>query len=108
MDEAEAPSERSGIWICPACGARLVSRNLWHSCGRYSLENLFAKADPGSLELARTFVAVLRTLGDVQVLPQKTRLVCVARGSVPVGWNLASTGSWPTSPSIVGWTARAS
>ncbi|HET6919967.1 MAG TPA: hypothetical protein VFI46_10955 [Jiangellaceae bacterium] len=79
MDDAEAPSERSGIWICPACGARLVSRNLWHSCGRYSLENLFAKADPGSLELARTYVAVLHTLGDVQVLPQKTRLVCVAR-----------------------------
>jgi hypothetical protein len=26
------------VWICPRCGARLVSRNLWHSCGQYTLE----------------------------------------------------------------------
>ena len=31
------------------------------------------------LELAHEYVALLRSLGDVQVLPQKTRLVCVAR-----------------------------
>jgi hypothetical protein len=67
------------VWICPRCGARLVSRNLWHSCGRFTLEDLFAGAAPGVLELAREYVAMLRSLGDVQVLPQKTRLVCVAR-----------------------------
>ena len=31
------------------------------------------------LELARAFFAMLHSLGDVQVIPQKTRLVCVAR-----------------------------
>jgi hypothetical protein len=31
------------------------------------------------LKLARRYVRLLRSLGDVQVLPQKTRLVCVAR-----------------------------
>jgi Domain of unknown function (DUF5655) len=31
------------------------------------------------LELAREYVAMLRSLGDVQVIAQKTRLVCVAR-----------------------------
>jgi len=31
------------------------------------------------LELAEQFVDMLRSLGDVQVIPQKTRLVCVAR-----------------------------
>jgi Domain of unknown function (DUF5655) len=67
------------VWTCPRCGARLVSRNLWHSCGRFTLEDLFAGAAPGVLELARDYVAMLRSLGDVQVLPQKTRLVCVAR-----------------------------
>jgi len=67
------------VWTCPRCGARLVSRNLWHSCGRFTLEDLFAGAAPGVLELAREYVAMLRSLGDVQVLPQKTRLVCVAR-----------------------------
>lgn len=67
------------IWICPRCGARLVSRNLWHSCGPFSLESLFANADHRALDLARRYVALLHTLGDVQVIPQKTRLVCVAR-----------------------------
>ena len=56
-----------------------MSRNLWHSCGRFSLESLFANSKERALDLARTYVAMLHTLGDVQVIPQKTRLVCVAR-----------------------------
>ena len=71
-------TERS-LWHCPKCGARLVSRNLWHSCGRFSLEALFSSSAPGILEVARRYVALLESLGDVQVLPQKTRLVAVAR-----------------------------
>jgi hypothetical protein len=66
-------------WICPKCGARLVTKNLWHSCGRFTLEDLFSRSDPSVLKLARKFITVLRSLGDVQIIPQKTRLVCVAR-----------------------------
>jgi hypothetical protein len=43
------------------------------------LEELFDRAAPGVLELARHYVEMLHGLGDVQVLAQKTRLVCVAR-----------------------------
>jgi hypothetical protein len=71
-------TERS-LWLCPKCGARLVSRNLWHSCGRFTLEALFSGSMPGNLAAARKYVALLESLGDVQVLPQKTRLVAVAR-----------------------------
>lgn len=67
------------LWTCPKCGARLVTRNLWHSCGRFTLEDLFAKSHSGALALARGSVELFRSLGDVQVIPQKTRLVCVAR-----------------------------
>jgi hypothetical protein len=67
------------LWICPHCGARLVSRNLWHSCGQFTLEDLFAGSAPGVLDVAREYVALLHSLGDVQVFAQKTRLVCVAR-----------------------------
>jgi hypothetical protein len=67
------------LWICPKCGARLVSRNLSHSCGTFTLEALFEGARPGVLELARRYVAILEGLGDVQVLPQRSRLTCVAR-----------------------------
>jgi hypothetical protein len=76
---AQDQDDRPAPWICPKCGARLVSRNLWHSCGRFTLEDLFANAHPGVLELARRYVDLLLSLGDVQVIPQKTRLVCVAR-----------------------------
>jgi hypothetical protein len=68
----------SPLWICPKCGARLVTRNLWHSCGRFTLDALFAKAEPDVVALARKYIDMLQALGDVQVIPQKTRLVCVA------------------------------
>jgi len=70
------------LWHCPKCGARLVSRNLWHSCGRFTLEALCSGSAPGILAAARKYVALLESLGDVQVLPQKTRLVAVARARV--------------------------
>jgi len=67
------------LWHCPKCGARLVTRNLWHSCGRFTLQALFPSSAPGLLAAARKYIALLESLGDVQVLPQKTRLVAVAR-----------------------------
>ena len=73
------PRSQPPVWTCPKCGARLITKNLWHSCGHFTLEALFARSDPSVLNLARRFVDVLRTLGDVQIIPQKTRLVCVAR-----------------------------
>jgi len=79
MEHPDTPPALRQIWRCPRCGARLVSRNLWHSCGQFTLAALFAGAAPGVLELAREYVAMLHSLGDVQVIPQKTRLVCVAR-----------------------------
>jgi hypothetical protein len=56
-----------------------VSRNLWHSCGRFTLEALFSSSASGVLAAARKYVALLESLGDVQVLPQTTRLVAIAR-----------------------------
>jgi hypothetical protein len=79
MDDTQPQQGLPQIWICPECGARLVSRNLWHSCGQFSLESLFANTDQRALDLARKYVALLHALGDVQVILQKTRLVCVAR-----------------------------
>jgi hypothetical protein len=76
---ARLSPERKPVWSCPKCGARLVTRNLWHSCGRFTLEALFARSAPGVLPLARRFIRLVRSLGDVQVIPQKTRLVFVAR-----------------------------
>jgi hypothetical protein len=73
-------STKHQMWICPRCGARLVTRNLWHSCGRFTLDDLFRGCDLSVLRVAKRFVRrLLRSLGDVQIIPQKTRLVCIAR-----------------------------
>ena len=74
-----AAAREPPLWICPKCGARLITRNLWHSCGRFRLDALFARSTSEVLAAARKYVALLESLGDVQVLPQKTRLVVVAR-----------------------------
>lgn len=96
------------VWICPRCGARLVGRNLWHSCVHATLEELFAGAVPGVLDLARDYVALLHSLGDVQVIAQKSRLVCVARvrfaGLTPRKTGFLATFAlhrWLDSPRIV-------
>ncbi len=66
MGRAEADDGLPVISICPRCGARLVTRNLWHSCGTYTLEGLFPTSEPAVLDLARKYVAMLYTLGDVR------------------------------------------
>ena len=79
MGYAHADEGPPAITICPRCGARLVTRNLWHSCGTFTLESLFPRSELAVLDLARKYVVMLHTLGDVQVIPQKTRLTCVSR-----------------------------
>ncbi len=108
MDQPETAPGLPELWICPRCGARLVSRNLWHSCGQFTLEDLFAGSEASALALARRYVAMLQALGDVQILPQKTRLVCVARvrfaGLTPRKDGFLATFSlhrWLDSPRIV-------
>lgn len=67
------------LWRCPKCGHRFVTRNLWHSCGRYRLADHFA-GKPASLRATfRRWVAVARACGPVTVYAQKTRIVIQAR-----------------------------
>jgi hypothetical protein len=75
----QGQARKGSLWVCPKCNARLVTRNMWHSCGQFTLEALFAKSSPGVVGIARSYVRMLQSIGDVQIIPQKTRLVCVAR-----------------------------
>ena len=79
MDDASRGLKNRPLWICPDCGARLASRNLWHSCGTFSFEDLFAGAADTVADAARMLITACEQFGDVQVLPQKTRLALVAR-----------------------------
>ncbi len=67
------------LWRCGQCGHRFVTKNLWHSCGRYRLADHF-KGRPR--ELRKTFdrfVGLAKACGPVTVYAQKTRIVLQAR-----------------------------
>jgi uncharacterized protein DUF5655 len=74
---AVTPAERP-LWTCPQCGARFVTRNMWHSCGRHSLDAFF-EGRPRARELFAAWERFVRRAGAFEVVPQKTRIVFVAR-----------------------------
>jgi len=74
-----AVARRRPLWRCPKCGHRFVTRNLWHSCGRYRLADHF-RGKPANLRATfRRWVAAARSCGRVTVYAQKTRIVIQAR-----------------------------
>ena len=67
------------LWKCPKCGAKFVSANLWHSCGRHRVKDLFARSDPHVFALYQRFKRIVEACGPVVMIPQKTRLVFMVR-----------------------------
>lgn len=67
------------LWRCPNCGERFVTENMWHSCGRYSLEALFASSEPQVFNVFEKFSRMVRACGPVKIIPQKTRVAFQVR-----------------------------
>ncbi|HMD36749.1 MAG TPA: DUF5655 domain-containing protein [Vicinamibacterales bacterium] len=67
------------LWRCPKCGAKFVSANMSHSCGRYRTDDLFARSDPRVVDLFERFGRMVKACGPVTTVPQKTRLVFMTR-----------------------------
>jgi hypothetical protein len=73
------PEKPTPLWTCPKCGERFTGRNMWHSCGEFSLEALFASSKPHVANLFQEFARMVRRCGSVHMIPQKTRVVFQAR-----------------------------
>ena len=69
----------TGLWRCPKCGHRFVTKNLWHSCGRYRLADHFKGKPPALRRTFDRFVRLAKACGPVTVYAQKTRIVLQAR-----------------------------
>jgi hypothetical protein len=67
------------LWTCPKCGAKLVTKNLWHSCGRATLEEWKARMGPRALALYERFEKMIAKCGKYHVAPAKTRIAFLAR-----------------------------
>lgn len=89
------------LWKCPKCGHEFVTKNLWHSCGRYSLADHFEGSNPKVRELFDRFTAMVEACGPVTIYAQQTRIVCQVRvrfaGVVPRQRDL-DVGVWLTRP----------
>ncbi len=70
---------RSPLWTCPKCGHAFVTRNLWHSCSRHTLDEHFRCKDPRLRKLFDAYVALVRRCGPITVYAQKTRIVIMNR-----------------------------
>jgi hypothetical protein len=73
------PVRATPLWICPECRHRFVTRNLWHSCGRYRLADHFRGRSKVVRELFDRWRALARSCGPVTVYAQKTRIVFQTR-----------------------------
>jgi hypothetical protein len=67
------------LWSCPKCGARLVTRNMSHACGPFTVEGFLADKPPRARALFEAFVALLERCGPVTPAPAKTRVAFMVR-----------------------------
>ena len=69
-----AQSKSSELWTCPKCGAKLLTRNLWHSCGFATIEDWKARMGPNARALYDRFEQMIAACGEYHIAPAKTRI----------------------------------
>lgn len=75
------------LWQCPMCGNRFVTKNMWHSCGKFELEVLSSRSEPNVFRLYKRFVELVQACRPVTIIPRKTRVAFQVRvrfaGAIP-------------------------
>ena len=87
----ETPGKRKApdrpLWTCPKCGNEFVNKNQYHSCGRYSLSDLFAGKPEHIRRIFDRFREMVEACGPIKVLPYRDMVGFVVRvrfaGAVP-------------------------
>ncbi len=74
-----AASRKRPLWTCPKCGAKFVTKNMWHSCGEATLEEWRARMGPCARALYDRFEAMIAACGEYDVGPAKTRIAFLGR-----------------------------
>lgn len=67
------------LWICPKCGHRFVTKNLWHSCVRVPLAAHFRGKPIERKQTYARWLAAARACGKVTAYAQKSRIIIMAR-----------------------------
>lgn len=67
------------LWTCPRCGARFVTRNMWHGCGEYTVDDFFEGKSERLRELYDAWVSLVGAFGPFEQVPTKTRIAFMVR-----------------------------
>jgi len=62
------------LWTCPKCGKSFVTRNMWHSCGRYTVDQFFEGKSHRARELFGKYVEFVRQIGPFSLSPNKASI----------------------------------
>jgi hypothetical protein len=62
------------MWRCPKCGVGLVSRNLSHACGAFSVRAFLKGKRAHGRKLFARFVEAIAAGGPYELAPAKTRV----------------------------------
>ncbi len=79
MDGKPPSASERALWTCPRCGAKLLTENLWHSCGYATLDDWYARMGPRGRRLFRRFEQLLGRCGEYHLAPAKTRIAFLAQ-----------------------------
>lgn len=74
-----ARGNRQPLWTCPKCGVKLLTKNLWHSCGLATLDDWKARMGPRATEFYARFEEMIAKCGEYHVSPAKTRIAFLGR-----------------------------
>jgi hypothetical protein len=81
MNVTSDRNRRRPLWRCGGCGRRFANRNQRHSCLVWRLEWHFVGRSAEVRAIFNAFLAELRSLGPVTVLPERTRIAFQTRMS---------------------------
>ena len=67
------------LWVCPKCGRKFVIKNIWHSCGSYTVDAFLEGNGPYVRDLFEKFESMIAACGPYEVSPAKTRVGFMGR-----------------------------
>lgn len=68
------PHRDKDLWTCPECGEKFTSANVWHSCGKFTLEALFEGCRPSVWKTYQALETMALEVAPFHIIPQKTRI----------------------------------
>lgn len=74
-----ATSEQRPLWTCPRCGNKFVTRNMWHSCQRWTVEQFLEGKGPRAQALRQRLVELVSECGPFEYTATKNRIGFMVR-----------------------------